>query len=100
MKLSKAELLAKVKSYIGDRTDDDSIEIIEDITDSFNDESFDVEEIKKEYEEKLKLLDSDWRKKYTDRFFSNDKPDEREEEEEEEKEEVTEYSDLFIEKEE
>ena len=99
MRLSKAELLAKVKSYIGDRTDDESIEIIEDISDSFSDESFNEEEIKKEYEEKLKTLDSEWRKKYTDRFFSNDKPDEREEEEEEEEEEITEYSDLFTEKE-
>ena len=30
-KLSKEELLEKVKKYVGDRTDDESIEIVEDI---------------------------------------------------------------------
>ena len=39
MKLSKVELLEKVKNYIGDRTDDESIEIIEDISDSFETET-------------------------------------------------------------
>lgn len=101
MKLSKIELLEKVKKYIGDRTDDDSIEIIEDISDSYSEESEGIEEVKREYEEKLKTLDESWRKKYTDRFFSNDKPEDREEEEEEEEEEEkTEYSELFTEKEE
>lgn len=98
MKLSKVELLEKVKNYIGDRTDDESIEIIEDISDSFETETENVEEVKKEYEEKLKVLDETWRKKYTDRFFSNPVPEDREEEEEEE-EEKTEYSELFTEKE-
>lgn len=99
MKLSKVELLEKVKNYIGDRTDDESIEIIEDISDSFDTETEDIEAVKKEYEEKLKVLDETWRKKYTDRFFSNPTPEDREDEEEEEEEEKTEYSDLFTEKE-
>lgn len=100
MKLSKVELLEKVKKYIGERTDDESIEIIEDISDSFDTETENVEEVKREYEEKLKVLDETWRKKYTDRFFSNLTPEDREEEEEEEEEEEkTEYSELFTEKE-
>lgn len=100
MKLSKAELLEKVKKYIGDRTDDESIEIIEDISDSFDTETENVEEVKKEYEEKLKVLDETWRKKYTDRFFSNPTPEDGEGEEGEgEEEEKTEYSELFTEKE-
>lgn len=100
MKLSKVELLEKVKNYIGDRTDDESIEIIEDISDSFDTETENVEEVKSEYEEKLKTLDETWRKKYTDRFFSNPTPEDREEEEEHgEEEEKTEYSELFTEKE-
>ena len=35
MKLSKEELLEKVKTYVGDRSDDETLEIIEDISDSF-----------------------------------------------------------------
>lgn len=99
MKLSKVELLEKVKNYIGDRTDDESIEIIEDISDSFDTETENVEEVKKEYEEKLKVLDETWRKKYTDRFFSNPTPDDRKDDDYDDEEEKTEYSELFTEKE-
>lgn len=100
MKLKREELLEKIKNYVGDRTDDESIEIIEDISDSFeeSDTVEDVEKIKAEYETKLANLDSEWRKKYKARFFSKDENEENREDEEEEEEEVsekTDYSDLF-----
>ena len=35
-KLSKDELIEKVRKYVGDRKDDETIEIIEDISDSID----------------------------------------------------------------
>lgn len=89
-KLSKDELIEKVKKYVGDRTDDETIEIIEDITDSID--SSDADEWKKKYEENDKM----WRDKYVSRFF--DKKDEDLEtptEHEEEEKEYNSYEDLF-----
>ena len=72
MKLSKEELLEKVKTYVGDRADDETLEIIEDISDSFesSESAEKIEEIKTEYESKLANLDNEWREKYKARFFS------------------------------
>ena len=58
MKLSKEELLEKVKTYVGDRSDDETLEIIEDISDSFesSESAEKIEEIKTEYESKLANL--------------------------------------------
>lgn len=103
MKLSKEELLEKVKTYVGDRTDDESLEIIEDISDSFesSDSAEKIEEIKTEYESKLANLDNEWREKYKARFFSEkDKQDNDDSDtSDDDDDEKTEYSDLFEEKE-
>lgn len=89
-KLSKDELIEKVKKYVGDRTDDETIEIIEDITDSID--TSDADEWKRKYEENDKM----WRDKYVSRFF--DKKEEFLEtptEHEEEEKEYNSYEDLF-----
>lgn len=93
-KLSKDELVEKVKEYIGDRTDDETIEIIEDITDSID--TSDADEWKRKYEENDKM----WRDKYISRFF-NKKEEELETptEHEEEEKEYNSYEDLFEEEE-
>ena len=91
MKLSKEELLEKVRNYVGDRTDDESIEIVEDINDSFD--TSDTDEWKRKYEENDKM----WRDKYISRFFekkeeeTHDTPTEHVEEEKEYKT----FGDLF-----
>lgn len=89
-KLSKDELIEKVRKYVGDRTDDDSIEIIEDISDSID--SSDADEWKKKYEENDKM----WRDKYISRFVEKkeDEPDTPTEHDEEEKE-YNSFEDLF-----
>lgn len=89
-KLSKDELIEKVKKYVGDRTDDETIEIIEDISDSID--SSDVDEWKQKYEENDKM----WRDKYISRFVDKkeDELDTSTEHEEEEKEYKS-YDDLF-----
>lgn len=93
-KLSKDELIEKVKKYVGDRTDDETIEIIEDISDSID--SSDADEWKQKYEENDKM----WRDKYISRFLEKkeDELDEPTEHEEEEKE-YNSFEDLFIEEE-
>lgn len=92
-KLSKDELIEKVKKYAGDRTDDETIEIIEDISDSID--SHDADEWKQKYEENDKM----WREKYISRFFEkNDEEIEDPTNEDEEKEYKT-FEDLFEEEE-
>lgn len=89
-KLSEDELIEKVKKYVGDRTDDESIEIIEDITDSIH--SSEADEWKQRYQENDKM----WRDKYISRFFEKkeDEPDTPTEQENEEKE-YNSFEDLF-----
>lgn len=93
-KLSKDELIEKVRKYVGDRKDDETIEIIEDISDSID--SSEADEWKKKYEENDKI----WRDKYISRFVEKkeDEPDTPTEHEEEEKE-YNSFEDLFEEEE-
>ena len=93
-KLSKDELIEKVRKYVGDRKDDETIEIIEDISDSID--SSDADEWKKKYEENDKM----WRDKYISRFVEKkeDEPDTPTEHEQEEKE-YNSFEDLFEEEE-
>lgn len=94
-KLSKDELIEKIKKYVGDRTDDETIEIIEDISDSID--SSDADEWKQKYEENDKM----WRDKYISRFLEKkeDELDTLTEQEEEEKE-YNSFEDLFEEEDE
>lgn len=66
---NKEEILNDIKGIIGDATDDTTIILLEDISDTFDDlesKTTDSEDWKKKYEEN----DAEWRRKYTDRFFS------------------------------
>lgn len=89
-KLSKDELIEKVRKYVGDRNDDETIEIIEDISDSIDSSDAD------EWEQKYKENDKMWRDKYISRFLekTEDEADTPTEHEEEEKE-YNSFEDLF-----
>lgn len=93
-RLTRDELIEKVRKYVGDRTDDETIEIIEDISDSID--SSDDDEWKQKYEENDKM----WRDKYISRFLEKkeDELDTPTEHEEEEKE-YNSFEDLFEEEE-
>lgn len=71
-RLTQSEFMAKLKTFIGDRTDDDAISFIEDCKDTITDDKDDwkqkYDDVVKEKEE----LDKTWRQKYTERFFSSD----------------------------
>ena len=93
-KLTKDELIEKVRKDVGDRTDDETIEIIEDISDSID--SSDADEWRQKFEENDKM----WRDKYISRFLEKkeDELDTPTEHEEEEKE-YNSFEDLFEEEE-
>ena len=96
--LTREQFMEKLNTLTDGKTDDDTLSMIQDFSDTFNslEEKEDVEAVREEYEEKLKTLDDTWRNKYRDAFFNGaeEKKDE-EEEEEEEKEEPHKYEDLF-----
>lgn len=114
MILSSEDLLTAIKETIGDKTDDASIKLLEDVTDTVADYEQkisgggqqDAEDWKTKYEENDKM----WRQKYRDRFFSPE-PDVKAEstskdttsdvrlnEESEEPELKTKYEELFTSK--
>ena len=93
-KLSKDELIEKVRKYVGDRKDDDTIEIIEDISDSID--SSEADEWKKKYEENDKM----WRDKYISRFAEKEEDEPDTPTEHEEEDEYITFGDLFEEEEE
>lgn len=88
-KLSKDELIEKVRKYVGDRTDDETIEIIEDISDSID--SSDADEWKQKYEENDKM----WRDKYISRFVDKKEDELDTPTEQEEEKEYNSFEDLF-----
>lgn len=94
-RLTRDELIEKVRKYVGDRTDDETIEIIEDISDSID--SPDDDEWKQKFEENDKM----WRDKYISRFYEKkeDELDTPTEHEEEEEKEYNSFEDLFEEEE-
>lgn len=79
--LKKEELLTKIKDKIGGG--DETVEILEDIDDTFNDyeerlgEDWKAkyESNNEEWEEKYNNLETEWRQRYTDRFFSQTTPE-------------------------
>lgn len=94
-KLSKDELLEKVRIYVGDRTDDETLAIIEDISDSFDSSDAD------EWEQKYKENDKMWRDKYISRFFekNEDEIEDPTDEKDDEEKEYKNFEDLFEEEE-
>lgn len=71
---TREEILESFKARLGENPDDDSISFLEDVTDTLDDfekrANGDGTDWKSKYEEN----DASWRKKYTERFFS-DEPD-------------------------
>lgn len=63
---TRDEILAAIRSRLGDDTSDEALTIIEDIDDTFRDyETRTGEDWRARYDE----LDAQWRNRYRDRFF-------------------------------
>lgn len=73
MKLTREELMRAVSSIVGDRTDDEAIAFVENVTDTFDSySSVELENANKQIEEltqKVADIEASWRKKYMDRFY-------------------------------
>lgn len=73
MKLTREELMNAVASIVGDRTDDEAIAFVENVTDTFDsDSSAELETANAtiaELSQKLIDTESVWRKKYMNRFY-------------------------------
>ena len=97
---TKEELKSIISEMTEGRTDDRTLEIIEDLTDSIEGYETRLGD-NTDWKEKYNQLDSEWREKYRARFFSPgagaDENVDSVEEREEEKEEVikTKFEDLF-----
>lgn len=94
---SKDEILASIQSKIGEDTSDEAIKLVEDINDTFEDLTTRVSEAG-DWKAKYEQNDADWRKKYTERFFTPTDDDpiakELEKEKPDEPKRLT-YEDLF-----
>lgn len=87
---TKDEILQSVKSIIGESTDDNAIELLEDITDTINDYD---EKTKEDWKAKYDKLDETWKKKYKERFFNDEIEDDNKGKEKEKEKEIEEEKD-------
>lgn len=68
---TKDEIINAIKGKIGEDTSDETLTLLEDISDTLNDydnKTKDTEDWKAKYEQN----DKDWRQRYRDRFFNNE----------------------------
>lgn len=67
---SKEELLASIRTVLGDNTDDTSLSVIEDISDTYDDMTNKARGDGKDWKAEAARIDKEWRQKYHDRFFN------------------------------
>ena len=96
---TREEILSLLSELTDGRTDDRTLEIIEDITDTVSDYATRIGD-NTDWKEKYDQLDSEWREKYRARFFSpgagaDEKVDTVETDEEKEEVVKTRFEDLF-----
>ena len=78
--LSKDEMLEKTRAILGERTDDEAIAFIEDVTDTYDSISGAIPGYtEEEVTAKVNEVEEKWRKKYRDRFFGNSGDDDDDE---------------------
>lgn len=67
---SREEILNSVRGVIGESADDQTLELLADITDTMTDLENRANNDGENWEQKYRENDAEWRKKYRDRFFS------------------------------
>lgn len=93
---TREEILESFKTRLGENPDDEAISFLEDVTDTLDDfekrANGDGTDWKSKYEEN----DANWRKKYTERFFSDEpEPEPKPEPKQEPVNTPRTFSDLF-----
>ena len=104
--MNKEVIMTALDTLTAGRTDDQTLELIETITNELNtadeggeDSTADLDALRAEYEAKLAACEDTWRNKYRTAFFHGPEEEEGaeggEDEEDEDKEEMTDYEELF-----
>ena len=69
---TREEILESVRARVGEQTDDETISFIEDISDTLNDLETKAKGDGTDWKAKYEENDAEWRKKYTERFYSSE----------------------------
>ncbi|MBQ1808492.1 MAG: hypothetical protein IIZ87_03060 [Selenomonas sp.] len=106
--LKKEEFFDKLKVYVGDKDDDDTLQFLTDVKDTISDYEGKAASDPEDWKQKFEDNDKAWRQKYKDAFFSGvaapidtkieDNADNKTIEPGKTKEETINYDDLFAEK--
>lgn len=68
---TREEILESIRTIVGENTDDNTLQVLEDVTDTLTD--FENKTANQtDWESKYKENDAGWRKKYAERFYSGD----------------------------
>lgn len=67
---TREEILNSVRGVIGESADDQTLELLADITDTMTDLENRANNDGENWEQRYRENDAEWRKKYRDRFFS------------------------------
>lgn len=62
---TKDEIMEEIRAYIGDRDDDQTIALVENISDTIDDYA-----AHGDFDKKLMAVEAEWRRKYIDRFMN------------------------------
>jgi hypothetical protein len=91
---AKDDLLNSLNEMFKDNTSDETLSLIEDITDTFNDYETKTKDATN-WEQKYNDNDKAWRQRYKERFFNSPPKDEHFDDEEDDKPEPKTFEDLF-----
>lgn len=69
---TREEILESIRARVGEQTDDETIAFLEDVTDTLTDFETRANGDGEDWEQRYKDNDTEWRKKYTERFFSDE----------------------------
>lgn len=73
--LNKDDFMSHIKTLIGDNDSDETLKIVEDITDTINDYDTKVKGDGTDWKQKYEENDKAWREKYRERFFNGSSND-------------------------
>ena len=69
---TREEILESMRARVGEQTDDETIAFLEDVTDTLTDFETRANGDGEDWKQRYKDNDAEWRKKYTERFFSGE----------------------------
>lgn len=92
---TREEILNSVRGVIGESADDQTLELLDDITDTLTDLENRANNDGENWEQRYRENDAEWRKKYRDRFFSGKTSEDAEDEPEHEPRKNYTFESLF-----